>query len=73
MEQHFELIVVVKSQQLQMHQNVQWIRVKACLLKLFASTSAALVPQLWAFLVGVVAALNGGGIKVSKWCMHPYH
>ena len=33
MEQHFELIGAVQSLQLQMHQNIQLIRIKTCQLK----------------------------------------
>ena len=48
MEQYFELVGVVKSLKLQLHESIQWICIKVCQLK-NVNTSVALVPQFVGF------------------------
>ena len=51
MEQHFEVIGVGKSQLLQMHQNIQLIRITVCRFKNFKAHRRRQSHNLWAFLV----------------------
>ena len=55
MEQHFELIIIVKSSELQLPQIIQLFRIKVCRLKNLRAHQRPSSHNLWAFLVAITS------------------